>query len=44
MMQEAKKGLVFPMKAIMKVYGLLDTLSSVKDGFYAVQQFLTISV
>lgn len=42
MMQEAKKGLVFPMKAIMKVYGLLDTLSSVKDGFYAVQQFLTI--
>ena len=42
MMQQAKKGLVFPMKAIMKVYGLLDTLSSVKDGFYAVQQFLTI--
>lgn len=42
MMQEAKKGLSFPMQAIMKVYGLLDTLSSVKDGFYAVQQFLTI--
>ncbi len=42
MMQEARKGLVFPMKAIMKVYSLLDTLSSVKDGFYAVQQFLTI--
>ena len=42
MMQEARKGLVFPMKAIMKVYGLLDTLSTVKDGFYAVQQFLTI--
>ena len=42
MMQEAKKGLVFPMQAIMKVYGLLDSLSSVKDGFYAVQQFLTI--
>lgn len=42
MMQEAKKGLVFPMQAIMKVYGMLDTLSSVKDGFYAVQQFLTI--
>lgn len=42
MMQEAKKGLSFPLQAIMKVYGMLDTLSSVKDGFYAVQQFLTI--
>lgn len=42
MMQAAKKGLSFPLQAIMKVYGMLDTLSSVKDGFYAVQQFLTI--
>lgn len=42
MMQEAKKGLSFPLQAIMKVYGMLDTLNSVKDGFYAVQQFLTI--
>lgn len=42
MMQEARKGLVFPMKAIMKVYEKLETLSQVKDGFYAVQQFLTI--
>ena len=42
MMQEAKKGLSFPLQAIMKVYGMLETLSSVKDGFYAVQQFLTI--
>lgn len=42
MMQEAKKGLSFPLQAIMKVYGMLDTLSSVKDAFYAVQQFLTI--
>ena len=42
MMQKAKKGLSFPLQAIMKVYGMLDTLSSVKDGFYAVQQFLTI--
>ena len=42
MMQEAKKGISFPLQAIMKVYGMLDTLSSVKDGFYAVQQFLTI--
>ena len=42
MMQEAKMGLSFPLQAIMKVYGMHDTLSSVKDGFYAVQQFLTI--
>ena len=42
MMQEAKKGLSFSLQAIMKVYGMLDTLSSVKDDFYAVQQFLTI--
>ena len=42
MMQKAKQGLSFPLQAIMKVYGMLDTLSSVKDGFYAVQQFLTI--
>lgn len=42
MMQEAKKGLCFPLKAIMRVYRLLDSLSTVKDGFYATQQFLTI--
>ena len=42
MMDEARRGLCFPMEAIMKVYKLLDTLSSVKDGFYAFMQFLTI--
>lgn len=42
MMQEARKGLSFPLKAIMKVYGKLDTLSTIKDGFYALQQFLSI--
>ena len=42
MMNEARKGLCFPVSAIMKVYGLIDTLSSVKEGFYAVMQFLTI--
>ena len=42
MMNEAKKGLCFPLPAIMKVYNLIDTLSSVKDGFYAFTQFLTI--
>jgi len=42
MMLEARKGLSFPLQDIMRVYALLDTLSSVKDGFYAVMQFYTI--
>jgi AraC-like DNA-binding protein len=42
MMNEAKKGLCFPLKAIMKVYPMLDKLSSIKDGFYAVTQFMSI--
>jgi AraC-like DNA-binding protein len=42
MLKEAQKGLCFPLSAIMKVYSLIDTLSMVKDGFYAVQQFLSI--
>ena len=42
MMNEARKGLCFPVSSIMKVYGMLDTLSSIKEGFYAVTQFLTI--
>lgn len=42
MMNEARKGLCFPLSAIIKVYGLLDSLSVVTDGFYAVTQFLTI--
>lgn len=42
MMQEARKGLCFPMDAIMHVYNQIDTLSSIKDGFYAFMQFLTI--
>lgn len=42
MMVEAQKGLCFPMDAIMKVYQQIDTLSTIRDGFYAFQQFLTI--
>jgi AraC-like DNA-binding protein len=42
MLKEARKGLTFPLSSIMRVYQQLDTLSSVKDGFYAVMQFLTI--
>ena len=42
MMLEAQKGLCFPMEAIMRVYQQLDTLSSIKDRFYAFTQFMTI--
>ena len=42
MMQEARKGLCFPLDAIMRVYHLIDTLSTIKDGFYAVTQFMTV--
>lgn len=42
MLQQARKGLAFPLSAIMHVYPLLISLSEVKDGFYAVQQFLKI--
>ena len=42
MMNEARKGLCFPLSAIMSVYKQLDTLSSIKDGFYAMMQFMTI--
>ena len=42
MMVEAQKGLAFPMEAIIRVYQMIDTLSSQQDGFYAFTQFLTI--
>jgi AraC-like DNA-binding protein len=42
MLLEARKGLAFPMDDIMRVYHLIDTLSTIKDGFYAVTQFMTI--
>ena len=42
MLQEARKGLSFPMDAIMRVYPMLSSLCQVKDGFYAFMQFLTI--
>lgn len=42
MMLQARKGLCYPMAAIMRVYPLLIGLSQVKDGFYAVTQFLSI--
>lgn len=42
MLERAQKGLCFPMSAIMKVYSMLDTLASEKQGFYAVLKFVTI--
>ena len=35
MLEKAQKGLCFPMSAILKIYPLLDTLASEKQGFYA---------
>ena len=42
MLREARKGLSFPMDAIMRVYPMLTTLCQLKDGFYAFTQFMTI--
>lgn len=42
MFEQAKKGICFPMEAIMKVYPQLDSLSSEKVGFYAVAKFWSI--
>ncbi|GHV43617.1 AraC family transcriptional regulator [Bacteroidia bacterium] len=41
MLEMAQKGLAFPVSAIMKVYPLLDKLST-ETGFYAVIKFLTL--
>ncbi|HLW10463.1 MAG TPA: AraC family transcriptional regulator [Fermentimonas sp.] len=42
MLERAKKGINFPMEAIMKIYPLLNSLSNEKEGFYSVINFLTI--
>lgn len=42
MLLEARKGLAFPLSAIMRVYREIDSLSSIKDGFYAVMQFMSV--
>jgi AraC-like DNA-binding protein len=42
MFEDAKKGICFPMEAIMKVYSMIDTLASEKEGFYSVIKLLTI--
>lgn len=42
MFVRAQKGLAFPMPAIMRVYPMLMGLSSIKEGFYAARELLTI--
>lgn len=42
MLMRAKKGLAFPMKAIMQVYPRLTHLSQIKEGFLAVQELFSI--
>jgi AraC-like DNA-binding protein len=42
MFKRARRGLAFPMRAIMKVYERLDGLSKQEDHFKAVMTFLTI--
>lgn len=42
MLKEAQKGLAFPMQAIMKVYGLITSISGIQDRFEALMQFIRI--
>lgn len=42
MMKEARKGICFSLEDIMRVYHMIDSLSSIKEGFYAVVHFYTI--
>lgn len=42
MFERAQRGLCFPLSAIMKVYGMLDTLSGEASGFYQVMKSLMI--
>lgn len=42
MFVRAKKGLAFPLDAIMKIYPMITRLSSIKEGFYAARELMTI--
>ncbi len=42
MLKEAQKGLAFPLQAIMKVYGLITSISGIQDRFEALMQFIRI--
>ncbi len=42
MLEMAKSGLAFPITSIMKVYPILDKLSSESNGFFAVLEFMKL--
>ncbi|MCL1616623.1 AraC family transcriptional regulator [Bacteroides sp. ET71] len=42
MLNRAQCGLSFPLQAVMKVYNQLEKLATEEQGFYAVQDFLSI--
>ena len=42
MLEKAKKGISFPMEAILKIFPMLNTLSTEQEGFYSVIKFLSI--
>ena len=42
MLRKAQNGLSFPMSAILKVYPILDSLSSMENSFYCVQKLLAM--
>ena len=42
MFLRARKGLAFPLSAIMQVYPLITRLSTIQEGFYAVTELFTI--
>lgn len=42
MFMRARKGLAFDIETIMRVYSKLEDLSSIKERFYAIQQFFDI--
>ncbi|HBG41971.1 MAG TPA: AraC family transcriptional regulator [Porphyromonadaceae bacterium] len=42
MLDNGRKGINFPMNTIMKVYPMIDSLSSEESGFHAVIKFLNI--
>ncbi len=42
MMQRAKRGLAFPVQAVLQVYRLLTELTTNKESFYAIQRFFEI--
>ena len=42
MFVRAKKGLAFPLDAIMQVYPMLTHLSAIEEGFYAARELMTI--